>query len=346
VPYDFSARRQRFSLSLELDLHYFFFGLHVCSNIALPGVRAKRSFTEPCDVQLHLGITPQSAPTDSEELTYSSPATNATGKPDLRILRIGEGEFVRLAYGDGTDFWLDRRREHVWATWANTSSLENTTSYLLGPVLGLLLRLRGVTCLHASAVAFENQGVAFVGAAGAGKSTTAAAFARQGFGILSDDIVALAEGEDSFQVMPGYPYLSLWPESVKIFHDSPEALPRIVPDWEKRRLALGDDGIRFENRQLRLAAIYFLGDRQLDPAPYVEAIRAQAALLALVANTYANKILDRDLRAREFDVLNRLVETVPIRWIYPHSDSSRIGDLCRIIREDFVSLKATTQPRR
>jgi hypothetical protein len=335
-----------FQLISELDLHYFFFGLHVRSNIALPGVRATRSSTKACDVRLHLGITPESAPSGSEELTYASPATNPTGKPDLRILRIGGGEFVRLAYADGTDFWLDRRREHVWAAWANTSSLENTASYLLGPVLGLLLRLKGVPCLHASAVAFKSQGVAFVGGTGAGKSTTAAALARQGFGILSDDIVALREAEDGIQVMPGYPHLCLWPESVEIFYDSAEALPRIVPDWEKRRLVLANEGMRFEKRPLRLAAIYFLGDRQPDQAPFVETIRAQEALLSLVANTYANKILDRDLRAREFDFLSRLVETVPIRRIIPHSDSSRIGDLCRVIREDFVSLKTATQPRR
>lgn len=302
--------------------------------------------TELCDVELHLGIPPHSTReilSGPEELTYASTETNAAGEPALRILSVARGDFVRLAYEDGTEFWLDRNREHVWATWPDTSSLENTTSYLLGPVLGLVLRLRGVTCLHASAVGFENRSVVFVGAPGAGKSTTAAAFAQEGHGVLSDDIVALAESGGAFQVMPGYPYLCLWPESLEMLHDSPEAFPRITPDGEKRRLALGIKGTRFEKRPLRLGAIYFLGDRRPDPAPYVEAIRAQAALLSLVADTYANKILDRDLRAREFEVLSRLVETVPIRRAFAHSDASRIGDLCRVIREDFVSLQASAR---
>jgi len=46
--------------------------------------------------------------------------------------------------------------------------------------------------------------VAFVGAEGAGKSTTAAAFALEGHGVLSDDVVALAENASEFVVLPAY----------------------------------------------------------------------------------------------------------------------------------------------
>ena len=162
------------------------------------------SSTEACEVELHLGVRPypdEENSRRSEELTYVSADANEAGEPALRISRVEQGAFVRLAYEDGTQFWLDGKRENIWATWPPASSIENAASYLLGPVLGLLLRLRGVTCLHASAVAFGDRSVAFVGSAGAGKSTTAAAFAKQGFGVLSDDIVALAESGGAFQVM-------------------------------------------------------------------------------------------------------------------------------------------------
>jgi hypothetical protein len=58
-----------------------------------------------------------------------------------------------------------------------------------------------------------------------------------------------------------------------------------------------------------------------------------------VADTYANKILDREMRASEFAVLGRLVTTIPIRQVHPHNDANRIEDLCRIIREDFATLE-------
>ena len=75
---------------------------------------------------------------------------------------------------------MDRHGTKLWASWPSHSSVEEAATYLLGPVLGLLLRFRGVTCLHASAVAIGDSVIAFVGAEGAGKSTTAAAFARPG----------------------------------------------------------------------------------------------------------------------------------------------------------------------
>jgi hypothetical protein len=325
-----------------LDFHYSVFGLLLHSNLSLPGVVPVVSTAISPDIKLHLGISPYPEGSDSspqEELAYESSYSSETGEPGLRIWRVAKGEFLHVVYADLTQFWLDGKRETLWVVWPKSLSLEDTASYLFGPILGLLLRLRGVTCLHASAVAFGDRSVAFVGSAGAGKSTTAAAFAREGCGVLSDDIVALAERDGAFQVMPAYPHLSLWPESVKMLYGSSEALPRFVPDWEKRRLDLGNRGTRFESRPLPLGAIYILGDRRPDPAPYVEKMRRQSALLALVAETYANKILDREMRASEFAVLGRLVTTIPIRHVHPHADVNRLGDLCKVIGEDFATLK-------
>lgn len=324
-----------------MGFNYHVFGLNLSSNLPLPGANPDNSFDSGCDVELHFGLRPYTNQDSSpriEETTYVSTDTNAAGEPALRIYSVERGAFVRLAYEDGTQFWLDRKRENIWVTWPFASSIENAASYLLGPVLGLALRLRGVICLHASAVAIENRSVAFVGPAGAGKSTTAAAFARQGYGIISDDIVALVEREGAFHVMPAYPYLCLWPDSVKTLFESPEALPRLLPDWEKRRLAVGDHGTRFERRCLPLGAIYVLGERRTDPAPFVVAMRPQSSLLALVADTYANKILDRDMRAREFAVLGKMATTIPIRRVHANEDAGRLESLCKVIRADLDSL--------
>lgn len=323
-----------------MSFHYFVFGLRLCSNLSLSGAVKSDSPAEKCDVELHLGTLPGAIaenPNGAEELSYVSADIDASGEPLLKISKVGNGAFVRLTYADGTRFWLDRERAHVWATWPSELSLESTVSYVLGPVLGVLLRLRGVTCLHASAVSIGDRGVVFVGQTGTGKSTTAAAFARRGYGVISDDIVALAESEGAFYLMPAYPHLYLWPESVQMLYNSPEALPRLLPHVDKRRMSLGEGGTRFENRCLPLGAIYVLGERRPDPAPYVEVMRPQSALLALVADTYANKILDREMRAREFAVLGRLVTTIRIRRVYANADASRWKELCKVVCEDFNS---------
>jgi hypothetical protein len=63
-----------------------------------------------------------------------------------------------------------------------------------------------------------------------------------------------------------------------------------------------------------------------------------AGLIELVANTYTNYLLDQEMRAREFDVLGRLIKNVPLRKLKPHSDPARLPDLCQFILVDFRSL--------
>jgi hypothetical protein len=323
---------------------YSVFGSSLYSNLSIPGLPVSTSALNLPEIHVHLGLSPypklHAEPVlCSEKLSYVTSYTDNSGEPALRVWDVAQGAYRRLAYSDGTQFWLDRKASNIWAVWQEQSSLENVFSYLLGPILGLALRLQGTICLHASAVAFADRCVAFVGPEGAGKSTTAAGFARLGCGILSDDIVGLVEREGRFCVLPAYPHLCLWPESVEMLYGSRDSLPRLVHDWEKRQLALGNDANRFEDRTLPLEAIYLLEARRSAPAPKLIAVAAPEALLSLVANTYATNLIDRDLRSEEFAVLSRLVCSVPVRRIQPSNDPRRLDDLCHAIRDDFEALR-------
>jgi len=343
-----SPTEHRTGLSSEVTPTYTLFGLRVRSNLSIPGLALVETHSKAVDIELHLGISPDlesEAPAGSETLTYTSSYTDENGTPALRIWKAAGGGLLRLAYYDGVQFWLEREGKSLWAVWPAHSALEDITSYLLGPVFGLLLRLRGVTCLHAGAVSIGDLCVTFVGEEGKGKSTTTAAFARQGFAVISDDVVALVKSLDGFRVTPAYPHVCLWDDSVKMLYGSAEALPRFSIGWEKRRLALGEMETRFETRSLPLGAIYLLGDRRHDRAPAVEEVRPQAGLLSLVADTFANKILDREMRANEFAVLGQLVTTVPIRRVYAHSDGSRLEEFCAVILADLATLRSASGAR-
>jgi hypothetical protein len=333
---------------------YSLFGLQVHCNIALPeissiqlenpGFRNEVSINH-C-VQIRLGATPEASALPAsalEQLSYSSEYKDESGNPALKIWN--SGGLLRLEYFDETQFWLDLEGTRVWATWPHNLTVEDTATYLLGPVLGLLLRLRGVTCLHASAVSLGDSVVAFVGAEGAGKSTTAAALAKLGgFAIVSDDVVALAETDGSFYVHPAYPYLCLWPESVESLYGSREALPRFSRDYEKRCLSLDRRALQFETRSLPLKAIYILGERRSELAPIIEAISPRQSILELLANTFATNVLDSAMRAKEFETLGRLIPRVPVRRVIAHTEASRLPDLCRLIRENLERLNAHDSP--
>jgi hypothetical protein len=242
-----------------------------------------------------------------------------------------DGRYYRFCYADGTEFLIDEAGSEVWARWSDPLTLEDTATYLLGPVMGFVMLLRGIVCLHASAVAIGNEAIALVGPAGSGKSTTAAAFANRGYGILAEDVVTLDDRQDHFLVRPGYPCIRLWPASVKALYGSETHLPKLTPNWDKCYLELSHG---FQTQPLRLAAIYLLGERQDDGA-VIETVDRAKGLMSLVANTYATKLMDKQMRAREFELLTRVLSNVRLRRVIPRNDPARLPELCTRILTDF-----------
>jgi hypothetical protein len=326
-------------------LYYVVFGLALKSNRAIPGLKPLPDLPLP-DVEVWLGdgLPRLDHPVDSPpEVWYVCPNDRGAGDPDLQVWKLEGGAYFRLRYWDGVEFVVDRRGTRVWATWPDKASLEEVTFYLLGPILGFLLRLRGLTCLHASAIEVEGYALAFMGQRRAGKSTTAAAFARLGYEVLTDDITALEENRERFWVLPGAPRLCLWPDSVSALFGSPEVLPRLIPEdsvapeWDKRWLDLTGPEYLLQSQPLPLGAIYLLGERA-ESGPALETISGQSAFLTLLANTYSYNLVDKALRAPEFEALNRILDQVAVRQVTPHPDPAFLSRMCDLIVGDFCAL--------
>ena len=316
------------------------YGLNLASYMALPGIPLLQDASAP-----HLRVTlkrdaaaPLTLP-DPIEILYSSPNA-ASSQPNLRFGILPGGEYFDFLYGDGVRFAVECGGREVWADWPEKYTLEDACTYLLGPVMGFVLRLRGTVCLHASAVAIGDRAIAFVGSPEAGKSTTAAAFACRGIPVLSDDVVALTDKGAQFLVQPGYPRVNLWPDSVRQLFGSEDALPSITPTWDKHYLPLGQNGHHFASSPLPLGAIYILDGREDLSAPIIEEVSGGEAFMALVANTYVNYLLDQDMRRTEFDVLSRIVSGIPVRRVRAPEEPSAIFGLCEAIANDATRVMA------
>ena len=317
-----------------MDYRCSIYGLGIVTNRIIPGVPASTIASE--DLRISFGSLPawlhelDAAPS---EACYVADYHSECGEPALRVFRLLDGKYYRFHYSDQTQFVVDQSGSEVWADWSSPLTLEDTATYLLGPVLGFVMLLRGIVCLHASAIAIGNEAIALLGPAGSGKSTTAAAFAERGYSVLAEDVVTLDDRREQFLVRPGYPCIRLWPPAVKALYGSETHLPKLTPNWDKCYLELSE---RFQGEPLPLAAIYHLGERHHDSAaPYVEALNRSESLMALIANTYATKLMDKQMRAREFELLTRVVAKVPLRRVTPHGDPARITQLCDSILRDF-----------
>jgi len=238
---------------------------------------------------------------------HQSETYDADDRPIVTISASPSG--YRFEYADETTIWVNRAGTEVWCTWSARSSIEDAATYLVGPVLGFLLRLRGAFALHASGVAIDHAAVAFVGPHGAGKSTIAAALGRRGFPVLADDILRLTRDGSHWAAEPFGGILRLWPESEPLVLQSCDTLPRITPTWDKRALTVGDRGTRPAVAPVPLRGIVFL-----DPRGSVSCVATLApaeALIRLTVNSTAAHLLDPARRADEFVTIAELVRTVP-----------------------------------
>lgn len=319
-----------------MSVSHVVYGLRLAANVLLPGLPPSLE-EDGCDVRIRLKESSTffiQFPEHTNSLNVSS-YDPPDSHPNLRVRILPDGSYVAFFYNDGARFAVDRHGREVWADWPENHTLEDACTYLLGPVMGFVLRLRGTVCLHASAVAVDDRAIALVGPPGSGKSTTAAAFARSGFRVFSDDVVPLTDKGDYFLVPPAYPRVNLWPDSVLSLFGSEDSLPRITPTWDKLYLSLGQNGYHFASMPLPLGAIYILDSRDRTlTAPVIEAVSAKEALITLVPNTYVNYLLDQNMRRTEFDVLSRIVSEIPVRRVRPQDEPSAIFGLCETIVDD------------
>jgi hypothetical protein len=285
------------------------------SNLAIPGLQKTAIFKQP-DVNINLKY----------------PLENIFKQPNW------QDNLHYLDFQDGTKYLVNKQATEIFGYWQDDETLESATTYLTGPILGFILGLRGVTCLHASAVNIKGNAIAFMGDSNAGKSTLAGIFAKQGFPVLSDDIVAITPENSHFLVQPAYPRVRLWSNSVILLYETEDALPRIAPEhptWDKRYLDLNKLGL-YQSQPLPLKGIYLIGDRQNeDTAPRIEEIASTEKMINLLANTYASYEFDKKMQIRDFQVFGEIAKKIKIKRLISYKNPKYLDKLCDTILKDL-----------
>ena len=274
-----------------------------------------------------------------QRVRYRSDDSSAEAAPTLTVTSHDSNRLHLLSYVDGARFLVNDEGTRIWADWPDSLSLEDIAVYLLGPVLGMVLRLRGTACLHASAFVFNGAGVAIVGESGAGKSTTVAALALRGLSVLSDDILAFRKVGVDWLGYPAYPHVKLWPQSSRMLFGATAELPRLVPTWDKEYLDLTRPEYKFFNQPAPIGAIFLLDARVNDPAaPYLTTLSPRDVLLWLLGNSYGGGLLNSETRAQEFECFAELAQRLPARRVVPHPDPTRLGRLCELVLTESLAL--------
>jgi len=315
---------------------YSIYGLNVASDLPLAGVPAGRApypdvvFAMERPYRL---VVP--APASDETCWYESDwIDEATGGPGLTIYRSDAGAF-RILYSDGVEFLIDGEGRRIVGGAPSEANLADVACYVTGPVLGFVLRLRGVIALHASAIEIGRKAVLLVGDARSGKSTTAAVLATMGYKVITEDVAALSVKDGTLNVLTGCSEVALRPDAVASVFGSTDALPRFSDTWDKRRLDLLEIGA-FATEPVLLGRIYMLTNTESVPnAPCIAAMSRRDAMVELLANVYANRLCHDELRLRELDTLQHVVSSVPVKVAATGAQPHLISCFCEVLLDDL-----------
>jgi hypothetical protein len=202
---------------------YLLGGMGFVSEIPLPELSLWKCGAAPLQqIDIRLGSVPSSLPqgTELDPGCFAAPTEFLLHVPGIARYLVSDGKEVLVEPAEGA-LALDVR------------------AYLLGTVFAVLCHQRGLLPLHASAVSWEGNVIAFLGHAGEGKSSLAAHLARRGFSVVSDDICLIdARGEGPAMVIPAAPWLKLWRASLDHLGLPAEGLEPVFSEDDKYRFPI------------------------------------------------------------------------------------------------------------
>ncbi|NMG05973.1 hypothetical protein [Brasilonema sp. UFV-L1] len=204
-------------------------------------------------------------------------------------------------------------------------------SVLLGPVLCVLLRQRGLLVLHASCIDINNKGVAFMGGSGWGKSTLATAFHTQGYAVLTDDVLPIQIRTGEAVVFPSYPQFKLWPEAATSLGQDTKSLLPVSQNSFKVAYKLSRG---FQQTPLPLQQIYVL-DKGSEHK--ITRMKSQEAFIELVRHTRAiSSITEQAFIADHLHLCTELVKNVSFCRFTRKPSLGDLPELVKLIEDDLA----------
>ncbi len=180
---------------------------------------------------------------------------------------------------------------------------------LLDQVLPAALASTDRLVVHASAVVVGRHAVAFLGGAGAGKSTLAAALVRSGLSLVTDDALVLAPMRHGIVAVPTYPGVRLWPGTHRLIGRTFGSGGLRVAHYNRKRRWAGA-GVPFRDQPLPLSTVYVLGQ---GARSRVVSLPLRTGVLSLLQHAMLLDTENRRDISRGFEIATRLGTSVAVK---------------------------------
>jgi hypothetical protein len=152
---------------------------------------------ETADVLIERGTVPRSL----EVITNNSV-----------LCQANENEF--LMHLDGIGGFFVQQGKKIIVEKHKTANWKDINVFIIGRLFGALLQQKQILTLHGGAIRYKGINFIFIGHSGSGKSTLTAMLCDKGAEFLSDDLVAIKIIDDTPVIIPSFPLIKLWDDSL------------------------------------------------------------------------------------------------------------------------------------
>ncbi len=252
------------------------------------------------------------------------------GRPWLAVGRLDDGYFVR--FERTVDFLVEPRTRRIEVHPRRGIPPRTVRHLLLDQVVPMLIADAGRLVVHASAVDAGDGAIAFVGRAGVGKSTLAAALACGGAALVTDDCLVVDLARGAARVIPTYPGIRLRPDSLRaLFPDALGSFGRAAHYSAKRRVTNEGATIRFCRRPAPLKALYLLSAARRQRGYHVSRVSGHRAFAALLRCTFHLDVGQTRAARLALDRVAALVTAVPVFALQIPRDLRRLPDVSALL---------------
>ncbi len=292
--------------------NYYAFGLHISSEIKLPGIIETTINNEP-DIKIILGKVKYLLTTSEMENSFNYHLDHV----DVYLWWENIGK-VKLS--NGNRIIVDLKH----------SNKNQIIPYLLGPVMAMLLHQRGFLVLHGSSVKINGRAIAFLGYSGLGKSTMAINFYMKGYPLITDDILAINfDKNGSPSVNPGYLHARLSKDSYDNIKENDNFLTPIHLIPEK---VFCDTSKGFSPKKVKLKRIYFIENNK---EMGISNLNPQKELIHLIKHSVTYWIFKENDQTKNFTQCANLVNNISFRHLKVLHSFKDIPEVINLIKKDL-----------
>lgn len=201
--------------------------------------------------------------------------------------------------------------------------------YLVGTIMAILLYQQEFLVLHASVANINGSAIAFLGESGQGKSSTAAAFNRKGYDILTDDVAPVTLAKGAATITPGFPQIKLCRKTAEALGYDFDSLDIINSPKQKR-------GYRFKpssSTPLPIGRIYVLYE---DTEFKIEPLTPKESVIELIRHSRPTTLFHSGDTNHFFQCATLAKECGVYRLGRPR-DLALLPEVVKLVESDLLS---------